>query len=187
MLAKLGLPAAAFDPRTLGAVHDSIVAMGTLCGRPARARELVRELRRRVERIKSAVARRRSLTVYAEVDGTDPLRPWVAGPRSHVGQLVRLAGGNVVDPGLERAVQQVNAEAIIATDPDVILLMSIDHPGRGGLGRLEKRPAWRQLRAVREGRVIDGIHADLLSRPGPRLVDGLEALARKLHPEAFSR
>jgi iron complex transport system substrate-binding protein len=52
-----------------------------------------------------------------------------------------------------------------------------------GLARLRARPAWGSLDAVRRGRVIDTIHPDLLSRPGPRLVDGLEALARALHGE----
>jgi iron complex transport system substrate-binding protein len=198
-LQQAGLVAASFDPRTLEQLHGNIRAIGTLCGAEGPAARLVGELRRRAEHAAAAVRGRARPKVYVETDGADPLKPWTAGPGSFVDELLQLAGGRNVASTLRRPYAQINAEEVFAAQPDVILLMGVEgelrlhrgapegrEPGelRGhGLARLRGRPAWGSLEAVRRGRVIDTIHPDLLSRPGPRLVDGLEALARALHPE----
>jgi iron complex transport system substrate-binding protein len=185
-LRRIGLAVAVFDPKNLDGVFANIKVIGTLCGAHKRAERLVGQLRRRVRRVVVAVKSRPRPRVFIETDGTDPLKPWTAGRGSFIDELVGLAGGRNLASRLERPYAQVNAEEVLRGDPDLILVMGVDHVSRrlGGLQRLRARPGWRELRAVQQGRVIDSIHADLLSRPGPRLVDGLEALARALHPEA---
>ena len=186
-LRRIGLQVAVFDPRNLDRVFANITAIGALCGARKRAERLVGRLRRRVRRVVTAVKGRPRPGVFIETDGTDPLKPWTAGRGSFVDELVTLAGGRNLANKLGRPYAQVNAEEVLRGDPELILVMGVDRASRrmmGGLRRLRARPGWRELEAVRRGRVIDDIHADLLSRPGPRLVDGLEALARALHPEA---
>ena len=77
---------------------------------------------------------------------------------------------------------QYSLEQIVAADPDVIVLG--DHPFTQ-VADLRQRDVWKDLRAVKEGRVYAITDPSLTNRPGPRLVDGLEELARYLHPELF--
>jgi iron complex transport system substrate-binding protein len=182
-LRQLGLAVATFDPKNLEGMFSNIRAIGALCGVDRQAGHLVSALSRRVQAVRRRVQGRPRPAVYIETDGTDPLKPWTAGPGSFVDELVRLAGGRNVAAHLDRPYAQVNAEEILSGKPDVILVMGVAETRQRGLPRLRGREGWSSLEAVRRGRVIDSIHADLLSRPGPRLVDGLEALARALHPE----
>ena len=183
---RIGLPVATFDPRTLEQVYGNIRAMGTLCGAGARAEALVRQMRQRASRVMGAVKGRPRPTVYIETDGADPIKPWTAGTGSFVNYLLGLAGGKNLLARLERPYVQINAEEVLAGDPDHVLLMGVTGKTCGrGLELLRGRPGWTGLRAIRRGSVIDSIHPDLLSRPGPRLVQGLEGLARALHPAAF--
>ena len=183
---RIGLPVATFDPKNLEQVYGNIRAMGTLCGAGARAEALVRSMRQRAARVMAAVKGRERPTVYIETDGADPIKPWTAGTGSFVSYMLGLAGGKNLLARLERPYVQINAEEVLAGDPDQVLLMGVTGKTRGrGLTLMRRRPGWANLRAVRKGNIIDSIHPDLLSRPGPRLVQGLEALARALHPATF--
>jgi iron complex transport system substrate-binding protein len=185
-LQAAGLQVASFDPRSLEALYANLQAVGALCGAGARAEQLRAELRRREAAVAAAVSGRRRPTVYIEIDGSNPQRPWVAGPGSFVDHLVSVAGGRNFVARLSRAVAPINAEEVLTARPEVILLANVEGDRRSGGERLRQRPGWGQLPAVQQGRVIDTIHRDLLSRPGPRALDGLEALAAALHPDAFS-
>lgn len=184
-LRRVGLTVATFDPRTLAQLHRSVAAMGVLCGQPARARELVSSLKAREQAVRAAVAGREAPVVYVETDGSDPLKPWTAGADSFVNQVLEAAGGrNMVRA--RKPFLQISAEEVLANDPDFILLMGVERsPGANGLALLRARPGWQGLAAVEKGNVIDTIHPDLISRPGPRLIDGMQALARALHPGAL--
>jgi len=183
-LRQLGIAVAVLEPADLSGVLDDIVKVGRLCGAATRARALAASLRRRVEALSRRLAGRPPPSVFVETDGTDPLKPWTAGAGSFVDGMLRLAGGRNVFGHLARPYAQVSAEEVLATRPDFILVMGVAS-GRTGLTRLRAREGWNAMEAVRAGRVIDDIDADLLSRPGPRLLDGVEALARHLHPGAF--
>lgn len=184
-LQAAGLVAASFDPRTLEALYENLRAIGELCGATARAATLIGELRARAGRVKAAVRGRPRPRVYIEIDGSNPHRPWVAGPGSFPDHLLWLAGGRNFIHRLSRPVAPINAEEVLAARPEVILLANTEGDQRTGRRRLGERPGWSGLQAVREGRIIENIHRDLLSRPGPRALDGLEALAAALHPRAF--
>ncbi|MCA9665797.1 MAG: ABC transporter substrate-binding protein [Myxococcales bacterium] len=185
VLRRVGLAVHTFDPRTLDQVFDSIVAIGKLCGAAKPARALVATLRARVAAVQKRVAGRPRPRVYIEIDGSDPARPWVAGKGSFVDDLLRRAGGRNALTQLGKPYAQVNAETAALSKPDVILLPAA--PGHEGRmrARLRQRPGWSKLAAVANGKVIDTISRDVLSRPGPRLVEGLEALARALHGEGL--
>lgn len=186
-LRRVGLAVASFDPRTLADVYRSILAIGTLCGARQRAEALVARMKRQVARVSARVAGRPRPRVYVETDGSDPLKPWTAGGPSFVTHLLELAGGRNIFAGLERAFVQVNAEQVLAARPQVIVVMGVagNLLGKGRELLRERAGGWSELAAVREGRVVDTIHPDLISRPGPRLARGLSALARAIHPEAF--
>jgi iron complex transport system substrate-binding protein len=96
--------------------------------------------------------------------------------------LIALAGGRNLGASLSAAWTQISAEEILSQDPDVILL------GDTAFGvtveSVAERPGWANLSAVRSGAVY-AVDSNLVLRPGPRLIDGLEAIAHFLHPEAF--
>ena len=183
-LRRLGIPVAVFYPRTLEQVAASVEMMGKLCGAADRAGKLANTLRRQVAAVRKAVAGRPRPTVYIETDGTDPVKPWTAGTDSFVSRMVEAAGGDNVLEGLKKPFVQINAEEILSRDPDVILVMAVAGNVLGrGRELLTARTGWSSLKALkRQNGVVDSIHPDLISRPGPRLVKGLKALARALHP-----
>jgi iron complex transport system substrate-binding protein len=161
----------------------NIRSIGSLSGRTPQAEELIAGLKSRFDAVreKAATAAFAPL-VYFELDATDPARPFVAGPGSFVDMLIRLAGGRNMAAALSSAWAQISAEEILHQDPDVILL------GDTGFGvtlaSVAARPGWRNLKAVKSGSVY-AVDSNLVLRPGPRLADGLEIVARRIHPEIF--
>ena len=177
-LEQFRIPVFGVKPVGVEGVLASIAKVGEAVGRQAQAEGLIAQMRRRMAAVSQKVrvlARPRVLYVV----WIDPLI--VAGGETVIDDLIHLAGGaNIVrTPGFPR----YSLEELVIDPPDVVLL-ALD---RGGLHHgeaLRRLPVWREVRPVREGavRVID---AGLMSRPGPRIVDAAELLARLLHPEAF--
>ncbi len=183
-LEDLNIPVYAFaNPRDFDELFQQLRLAGQLSGHPEEADALVEALTARVnaitEKVKSATARP---TVFYEIDGSDPGKPWTTGPGTFMDTLIRLAGGQNIGAGLSDAFAQLSAEEILRQDPDFILLG--DTKFGVTLESIGQRAGWSNLSAVKNGRVF-AFNDDLASRPGPRLVDGLESLARILHPELF--
>jgi ABC-type Fe3+-hydroxamate transport system substrate-binding protein len=105
------------------------------------------------------------------------------GRESYASELVRLAGGQNLTDAYPGAASQPSDEAVLEMAPEVVLVLA--GPDYDPAELLENHPTFFSLPAVQNGRVY-GIDPDLVSRPGPRLVEGLERLARLLHPEAFA-
>jgi len=163
----------------------NIRSIGTLTGRGSRAEELVSKLQSRFEAAAERIAATSSTPlVYFELSATDPARPYVAGPGNFIDMLIGLAGGRNLGASLSSSWAQISAEEIFRQDPDIILL------GDTGFGitpqSVAERPGWKNLAAVKNGAVYP-VDSNLVLRPGPRLIDGLEAMAILIHPEAFAR
>jgi iron complex transport system substrate-binding protein len=167
------------DPTTLGDVFADIRRLGEVTGRTAESSALLAELTRRLETVRAAVAERPRPRVLA-LEWLDP--PFAAG--HWVPEMIDLAGGSDVvgQPGGHS--ERLTWERIAATDPDVIVAMpcGFDEAGaHGQIASVADRPEWRSLRAVREGHVFPVDANGCFSRPGPRLVDGVERLAAVFH------
>lgn len=168
------------DPRRLEDVLADVLHVGVRVGREAAAGRLVDELRARLDRLEAASRGRPRPTVVA-LEWLDP--PFLGG--HWVPQMVAIAGGRDpfgVAPG-ERS-RRADWSEIARADPDWLVAMpcGFDRAGAAGeLAKLESREEWRHLRAVRAGRVAPVDANGLFSRPGPRLVDGIEHLASLLH------
>ncbi len=180
-LAPFGIAVYAGTPQGLADLGPYVTDLGALLGLPLAATDLVESLVRGFEDVRGAVAGAHRPRVFVEIDAT----PYAAGPTSLVGAIVAIAGGeHVIDAALG-AYPQVDPEAIVAADPEVILLM--DAPYGVTAADVAARPGWDRVSAVRQGRVLELTLAetDALSRPGPRLIEAARALARRLHPERF--
>jgi iron complex transport system substrate-binding protein len=172
-LITLGLPVLALQARTLPDVYAQIALLGRLIDRDESARRVISAMRAREEHIASAVQGLRPPRVYVEIWGEPPI---AAGSLTFIDDLIHRAGGvNILSDLPEWP--QVADEVVIARDPEVILLT---YPGRA---QLMDRPAWGHVAAVRSHRVVE-VPSALVSRPGPRVVLGLEILAHAIHPHA---
>lgn len=170
------------NPTTFDELYANLTSVGELAGRQPEAQALVTALKARVEAIESqvALASARPL-VYYELDATDPNAPYTSGPGTFVDLLIRSAGGENFGAQLSGEWVQVSVEALIARQPDVIVLGDFTY---GGVTpeQVRARAGWDALTAVQQNGIFT-FDDNLVSRPGPRLVDGLEAMAKLLHPD----
>lgn len=181
-LRALHLPTIVLDPSSIdGILHDITIA-GTATGASAAAGALVMRLQARIEavraRIRRASARPR---VYYEFDFSKA-GAYTYGRGSFGDALITLAGGDNVGRAGAGAYPLLSPEKIIGLNPQVIVL------GDAAFGisasSVRGRPGFRAIAAVQGGRIYP-FNDTLVSRPGPRIVDGVEAMAHLLHPEAF--
>jgi iron complex transport system substrate-binding protein len=174
-LAGLGIPTYVSRARDLDGVLASIERIGDLVGDRAAGEALAARLRARAVAVRTAVASRPAPKVFFVV-GAEPLI--TTGHGTFVDDLIRQAGGVSISGEEASEWPQYSPEAVIARAPEVIVLPTFTHGVESAVPAvLAETPAARTGRVVR-------VDADLVMRPGPRLVDGLEALARALHPEA---
>ena len=167
------------DPRTLEDVFADIRRIGEITGRREEAAELLAALERRLEAVRAAVAGRPRPKVLA-LEWLDP--PFAGG--HWVPEMIEKAGGldAIARPGDHSA--RLTWEQVAAADPDVVVAMpcGFDEAGAAAqIATIAEHPEWRSLRAVREGRVHPVDANGCFSRPGPRLVDGIERMAEIFH------
>lgn len=168
---------------------ESLVEMrlvGQLIHEESAANALAASLQQRIDAVKRKVASAPTVSVYMEADDSTSGKPFVFGGGSYGDELIRDAGGVNIFAGdtTNGGYPQVSDESIVAANPQVIVLT--EDPNFGGQPRLVyQRAGWSNVSAVQTKRVF-AINPDLVQRPGPRIVDGLEQLAKMLHPDLFS-
>lgn len=117
--------------------------------------------------------------VYAEI-WCDPLM--IAGRKSYVSELIKLAGGINVGDELDQDYPTVSTEWAIKTNPDVVLCL-FHTDSRRARQLVLSRPGWQSVRAVQTGRVYDGFNLDTILRPGPRVLHGADEIRRAIASE----
>lgn len=162
-------------PHTVAEALATIRNIGTITGKAQAAEALATDIQGRIDKLQRGLQSRHRPTTL-EVVMLQPLT--VAGPDTFVADIIRLAGGRNAVPKSPSRYPSWDPEALLAFDPEVIVVSL--HPGQPDPQAFFDR--WPQLQAVRNGRVIR-IEADWIHRPGPRLIQGIEALARALHPQ----
>ena len=168
------------NPQSLDGVFRSIQSLGDLFGHHDWAVTLVDGLRTRAAAVEVATRQVKPVRVFYQVSD-EPL--YTIGRDAYLTDLIRRAGGISVTADVPTAFPRYSDEAALASKPEAIIL-----PTGGSMGNANSTaaPALRRSPAVQSNRVHK-INDDLLSRPGPRLVDGLEEIARALHPEVASQ
>lgn len=168
---------------------QSLVEMrlvGQLVHEEDTANTLAASLQQRIDAVKQKVASAPPVSVYMEADDSTSGKPFIFGGGSYGDELIRDARGTNVfaSDTANGGYPQVSDESIIAANPQVIVLT--EDPNYGGNPQLVyQRQGWSGISAVQNKRVY-AINPDLVQRPGPRIVDGLEQLAKMLHPDLFS-
>ncbi len=171
-LNEMKVPTYVSRPADIDAVFREIDTVARLLGRKAAGASLVAGMQRRLDSIPASSDTPR---VYAEISGM-PLM--TAGGGTFINELLARAGGRNIFASSVQEYPVVDPEAIVAADPEVILLL---HPDMS-VGDVANRVGWGGISAVKNGRIYDKLDEDLLFRPGPRIVDGVVLLAKLLHP-----
>ena len=177
-LERLGVPTVAFLAPDIASVKRNVKAVGAIVGEEANAAEIVAAFDEEINAValeaeKVPVGDRPR--VYLEIC-PEPLM--TVGEGSFVHDAVVLAGGVNVGAGLPRPYSRIEAEVVIARDPEVIVLC---HGGTTAVD-VAARTGWRRMAAVRNNRICE-INPDLILRAGPRLADGVAELYRIFYPE----
>jgi len=168
------------DPHDLEGVFRSIEQLGRMLGQEEQAKTVLQKLRERTTAVEQRVKQEPPVRVFYQVSG-EPL--YTAGHDAFVTDLMRRAGGASVTADVPGAWPKFSNESALAAKPDAIVLPT---GGSMGAANANVAEALRDSPAVRAGRVYK-INDDHLARPGPRAVEGLEEMARGLHPEAFKK
>ena len=177
---EMGIPVWAADPRDLSSVMATIAAVGDLLGATEAAARLSADMRRRIDAVgaKVATAGRRP-RVFFQI-GLAPIVS--AGSPTFIHELIERAGGTNAAAG-PTPYPRFSPEQVIALAPDIIIITSMARQGLFEQVRAEWR-RWPQMPAAANDRIYIS-ESNLFDRPSPRLVDGLEHLARLIHPGLF--
>lgn len=172
-LRRLRIPVVVvYADSTDGAFHD-IELIGDAAGEGAAARDLTASMRAAFDQVEAATAGLPKPKVFYEIDATSKI--YTAAKGSVYAEMLQLAGS---DPLLTDSSYEISLEEIVNFDPEIILLGSpFATPDQ-----VRQRPGWSGIAAVRNERIIP-VNDTIITRPGPRLVDGLRELASAIHPD----
>lgn len=180
---KLNVVVVGAEKTSFDSVFADIALVGKATGEVEQAKQLTTAMQDQLAALKATLATAKAKPlVYWELDATDPAKPYSVGPGNFVGDMIALAGGMNVFAQAESPFPQVSAEQVVAANPDVIILSDAAYGIT--VESVLKRPGWQVIAAVKQQRVAP-IDDNLVSRPGPQLVAGLEATAKIIHPELF--
>ncbi|MEO8251866.1 MAG: helical backbone metal receptor [Chloroflexota bacterium] len=181
-LTGLGYPVLVVYPKSLDALYADIQLIGQAIDTATQAAAVVTDLRARAKSVADAVANVARPRTFYEV-GVFQGTIYTAGADSFLASLITIAGGEPItgDP-LSTSIQ---LEALVAADPQLILLGDAAYDPTITSDSVAVRPGWERMAAVVDGRVVVVRDDPVITRPGPRIVDGLEALARAIHPELY--
>jgi iron complex transport system substrate-binding protein len=169
------------NPKSFDDLYKNIETVATLTGHDAT--DLIDSLKVRVAAVDEKIAPLSSrIPVFYELDGTDPLKTWTSGPGTFIDLLINRAGGFNVGSSLHGEWAQISSEELVKADPQVILLGDALYGVT--VESVAARTGWDSITAVKNNAIYP-FNPDTATRPGPRLVDALEEMAKLLRPELF--
>ena len=181
-LRDLGIVIFKTDPKTIEDVMKNIEVYGQITNHQAQAQEVIEKMKADVKEVQdkvASIADDQKKQVYVEFSPG-----WTVGKGEFMDEVITLAGGvNVA--GDAEGWYEISEENIIAANPDVILYASDVVDNDQTLDQIIKaRDGWNEIAAIKNEQVIS-INANLLSRPGPRVTEGLKEVAKAIYPDLF--
>lgn len=180
-LKELGLKVYMADPSNIKELLDTIREIGAITARKNEAKKLIQDIEARIKKVSSQVElvpQEKRPKVFVEI-WHDPLT--TIGRGSFVDDLITLAGGVNIAYDTKRAYSIFSQEEVVKRNPDYIIIAYMDK--ESPLKIVQRRFGWHTISAVKNKRVYNDINPDLILRPGPRAVEGLKAIFRKLRYE----
>ena len=178
LLGQAGIGVFIVNPRNVQEVIETIATIGQVCGITEKARHRAQELERRLSLVVKKTASEKKPLVFLQIN----LKPVMTVNRNTFhNDLIRLSGGRNMSADASITYPRISIEEVIRRKPDVILVSSMERGGRYERARQEWMK-WHSIPAVKNNRV-HLIDSDLIDRPSPRIIDGLENMARLVHPD----
>jgi iron complex transport system substrate-binding protein len=171
------------DPKSLDGMLESVGTAGKAGKAEAKAAQVVEDLKKRMDAVKAKLQdpkRNGTPKVYHELDGSTGVF-YSVGPGSFGDSLITAAGGENIAAGAGSAYPALKSEDVVAADPAYITC-SANVWYKCDPTEIAGRPGWGNLSAVKYARIVN-LDSDLIDRPGPRLVAGLEEMLKAIHPE----
>lgn len=182
-LDDLDVPVLYLDaPTSLDGLMEDIETLGDVTGNSDQATELVDSLQERIDDVVATIPENNEgPSVYHELDD----QFFSVSPDSFVGDVYTTLGLDNIADGAMGEYPQLSEEIILEEDPEVIIVPTDGQAEGERADEIRERAGWDEVSAVQNDRVYE-IDSDLISRPGPRIVDALEQLAEMIYPEAFA-
>lgn len=176
-LTDLGMTVVCNDPTLYEDIYGGIELIAQVMG--VDASEVTGPMRAKEEEIAAKVEGASKVKVYFALSFGE-YGDYTCGPNTFVDSMITMAGGENVAADTEVSWPQYSLEQLVSKDPDVILVSG----DQSMVDAFTTTETYKELRAVKEGKVF-AVDADTSNRPGPRIVEALEQIAKALHPEVF--
>ena len=181
-LEKLGIPTFVIFPQDFDGILRSINDLGHLLNREKEAQQITEGMRVRRQRVMALTQGLYRPRVFLQI-GEAPIV--TVGKGSFANDLIHLAGGENIAGGEKKMYPRLGMEEILKRSPEVIIVSSMNPKGNYEKA-LQEWTRWKTIPAVQQGRIYL-VDSDLIDRPSPRIIEGLEEIARILHPEKFKK
>jgi len=178
LLEQARIPVYVVNPRNIRDSLSTIDEIGSLCGVSDIAHQLVQNLDKRLEAVQNAVASGERPLVFIQINSSPIM---TVNKSTFLHDLIRLAGGTNMTAEEPNTYPRISIEEVIRKKPDIIIISTMGKEGEFEKER-EEWMKWKSIPAVRNNRVYL-IDSDIINRPSQRIIDGLEAMARLIHPE----
>jgi iron complex transport system substrate-binding protein len=177
-LRALGLKVALVRASTIKDIYQSIADLARLVGKEKQGEGLIKQVYQRVQRVSEKLKKSPRPRVLVAVGSRPPI---AVGSGTYISELISLAGGNNIAAASSQAWPSLSTEFVIAQAPDIII--------EAGMGSEQEAHTqlWSDLGSIPavKNRRTHRVRSDKLLRPGPRIGEALEELARLIHPECF--
>ncbi len=180
-LEKLGMKVVVLRPGTIQQVFDNLNLLGKITGTGDKAASLVATLQQRVKAVTDKIAAGTTKPRVLYVTWYDPI--WTAGDDTMIGDLLAKAGATNIASDVS-GYATITLEEAIQRNPQIIIVMSSMGVDNESLKYVNSEPRFAATDAVKNKQTFE-IDADIFGRTTPRIVDGLETLAKLIHPELF--
>lgn len=174
LMEENGMAVFVTDPNSLHGIYKNLETLGEIFGTQERAAQVTADMKARLGVIREKVGGEPPVKVFVQIS-RDPL--FAAGRESFITEMIEYSGAISVTRDVPAAYMRLSNESALAMNPEAIIIPA-------GAGNEEPHEVFRESAALKNGKVFR-VKADLLMRPSPRIIEGLEAAARDLHPESF--
>ena len=171
-LKELGITASIVDPQSLDEIYASIIEMGNLLGKLDKADSIVKIMKQEFETLqKSSPPKRRKALIELS---DNPL--FTCGKGSFLDELITHSQAINIAQGIHKLYPIVSSEFVVKANPEVIIVIhSMSNPAA--------RMGWEKVNAVKNNRIYTDIDPNIILRPGPRVIQGIKELKKRIYPE----
>lgn len=181
VIRNLGIPVVVFDDKNISEVYETIELVGKITDTQPKTKTLIEQMKAQEQNIEDKIAQlseEQKRKIWLEVDSN----LYTAGNGTFLDEMITKAGGLNIAKDVQ-GWGQFNSEQVIARNPNVIL-ETYSYYDKNVIDNIKNRNGWANVEAVKNNRVIS-LDNNIISRQGPRIIDGLEMIAQAIYPELF--